>query len=283
MPTRRSAMGWGVYNNYVIVAGGEYQDRQLFAAFRATEAYDATLNRWQVLPSMPHPRHGFTGGVIGNRFYAVSGDAQSAASGIEHSAIALQRCVGARPRAQIGRGGEFHANTLSAAYPRNGARDRRRACCSPSARTDLSRPSRSPLWCRSPPAPAWTRSRASTATSSAHTLGKPVVVDNRPGAAMMLAMTAVARCAARRLHARDRDLRSARDQSGALQEDRLRSRQGLRADRALREVAVRAGRQSGAAGAFGRRPHQARQGECDAPHLFDARRRPDAAPVGSNS
>jgi hypothetical protein len=36
---------------------------------------------------MPHPRHGFTGGVIGNRFYAVSGDAQSAASGIEHSAI----------------------------------------------------------------------------------------------------------------------------------------------------------------------------------------------------
>jgi N-acetylneuraminic acid mutarotase len=87
MPTRRSAMGWGVYNNHIIVAGGEYQDRQLFAAYRATEAYDASLNRWQILPSMPHPRHGFTGGVIGNRFYAVSGDAQSAASGIEHSAI----------------------------------------------------------------------------------------------------------------------------------------------------------------------------------------------------
>jgi N-acetylneuraminic acid mutarotase len=89
MPTRRSAMGWGVYNNYVIVAGGEYQDRQLFAAYRAVEAYDTALNRWQVLPSMPHPRHGFTAAVIGNRFYAVSGDAQSAASGIEHSAIAF--------------------------------------------------------------------------------------------------------------------------------------------------------------------------------------------------
>ena len=89
MPTRRSAMGWGVYNNYVIVAGGEYQDRAEFAAYRAVEAYDTTLNRWQILPSMPHPRHGFTAGVIGNRFYAVSGDAQSAASGIEHSAIAF--------------------------------------------------------------------------------------------------------------------------------------------------------------------------------------------------
>ena len=89
MPTRRSAMGWGVYNNYVIVAGGEYQDRQLFAAYRAVEAYDTALNRWQVLPSMPHPRHGFTAAVVGNRFYAVSGDAQSAASGIEHSAIAF--------------------------------------------------------------------------------------------------------------------------------------------------------------------------------------------------
>ena len=89
MPTRRSAMGWGVFNNYVIVAGGEYQDREMLAAYRAVEAYDATLNRWQVLPSMPHPRHGFTGGVIGNRFYAVSGDAQSAASGIDHSAIAF--------------------------------------------------------------------------------------------------------------------------------------------------------------------------------------------------
>ena len=87
MPTRRSAMGWGVYNNYVIVAGGEYQDRQLFAAYRAVEAYDTALNRWQVLPSMARPRHGLAVGAIGNRLYAVSGDGQSAGNGIEHSAV----------------------------------------------------------------------------------------------------------------------------------------------------------------------------------------------------
>jgi hypothetical protein len=36
---------------------------------------------------MPHPRHGLAIGVIGDRFYAVSGDGQSAISGIEHSAV----------------------------------------------------------------------------------------------------------------------------------------------------------------------------------------------------
>jgi hypothetical protein len=45
------------------------------------------VNRWQILPSMPHPRHGLAIGVIGDRLYAVSGDGQSAASGIEHSAV----------------------------------------------------------------------------------------------------------------------------------------------------------------------------------------------------
>ena len=33
------------------------------------------------------PRHGIAAGTIGNRFYVVSGDGQSAASGIEHSAV----------------------------------------------------------------------------------------------------------------------------------------------------------------------------------------------------
>jgi hypothetical protein len=36
---------------------------------------------------MPRPRHGLAVGAIGNRLYAVSGDGQSAASGIEHSAV----------------------------------------------------------------------------------------------------------------------------------------------------------------------------------------------------
>jgi N-acetylneuraminic acid mutarotase len=81
MPTARSAIGWAVSNGRIYVAGGEFQDRRLLAAFRAVEAYDPAQNRWYILPSMPNPRHGLATGVIGQRFYAVSGDAQSASSG----------------------------------------------------------------------------------------------------------------------------------------------------------------------------------------------------------
>jgi N-acetylneuraminic acid mutarotase len=87
MPTRRSAIGAAVYAGKIIVPGGEFQDRRELAAFRAVEIYDPAVNRWQILPSMPHARHGLAVGVVGNRLYAVSGDGQSAASGIEHSAV----------------------------------------------------------------------------------------------------------------------------------------------------------------------------------------------------
>ena len=87
MPTARSAIGAGVYGNHILVAGGEGQDQRFLAAFRSVEAYDTALNRWLVLPSMPRPRHGLAVGAIGNRLYAVSGDGQSAASGIDHSAV----------------------------------------------------------------------------------------------------------------------------------------------------------------------------------------------------
>jgi N-acetylneuraminic acid mutarotase len=87
MPTARSAIAGGVYNTHILVAGGEGQDQRFLAAFKAVEAYDTALNRWQVLPSMPHQRHGLAGGIIGNHFYAASGDAQSAGNGIEHSAV----------------------------------------------------------------------------------------------------------------------------------------------------------------------------------------------------
>jgi hypothetical protein len=76
-----------VYGGKIIVPGGEFQDRRELAAFRAVEFFDPAVNRWQILPSMPHPRHGLAIGVIGNRLYTVSGDGQSAASGIEHSAV----------------------------------------------------------------------------------------------------------------------------------------------------------------------------------------------------
>jgi N-acetylneuraminic acid mutarotase len=93
MPTARSAIGAGLYNNTILVAGGEGQDARFLAAFKAVEAYDTALNRWEVLPSMPHQRHGLAAGVIGNRFYTVSGDGQSAGNGIEHSAVAFNEVL----------------------------------------------------------------------------------------------------------------------------------------------------------------------------------------------
>ena len=94
MPTARSAMGWGVYNNqHIITAGGEGQDQRFLAAFKSVEAFDPTLNRWVVLPSMTRPRHGLAAGVVGNRFFAVSGDGQSAASGIEHGAVPFNEAL----------------------------------------------------------------------------------------------------------------------------------------------------------------------------------------------
>lgn len=81
MPTPRSAVAWGVHGGRIYVAGGEYQDDRLMAAFRALEAYDPAANRWTVLPRMPVPRHGLAGAVVGNRLHLVSGDVQSAGVG----------------------------------------------------------------------------------------------------------------------------------------------------------------------------------------------------------
>jgi len=87
MPTARSAIGAGVYNSNILVAGGEGQDQRFLAAFKAVEAYDTALNRWQILPSMPRPRHGLAVGAIGNRLYTVSGDGQSAGNGMSHTDV----------------------------------------------------------------------------------------------------------------------------------------------------------------------------------------------------
>jgi len=92
MPTARSAIGAGVYNGRILVPGGEFQDRRMLAAFRAVEAYDPASNRLQIMPSMPHPRHGLAVGVIGDRFYTVSGDAQSAGNGA-HTAVPFNEAL----------------------------------------------------------------------------------------------------------------------------------------------------------------------------------------------
>ena len=42
---------------------------------------------------MPHQRHGLAVGVVGDRFYTVSGDAQSAGSGIPHAAVPFNEAL----------------------------------------------------------------------------------------------------------------------------------------------------------------------------------------------
>jgi N-acetylneuraminic acid mutarotase len=86
MPTARSALAGGVHGGRIYVAGGEMQDTQKSATFRAFEGYDPATNSWTVLPGMPVSRHGMAGGVTGDQLHLVSGDVQSAGSGLEVSA-----------------------------------------------------------------------------------------------------------------------------------------------------------------------------------------------------
>ena len=83
MPTPRSAVAYGVHGGRVYVAGGEHQDYNLSTAFRAFEGFDAAKKEWFVMPPMPLQRHGLAGAVLGNRFHLVSGDVQSAGTGME--------------------------------------------------------------------------------------------------------------------------------------------------------------------------------------------------------
>jgi N-acetylneuraminic acid mutarotase len=78
MPTPRSGGGWGTDGRRIYVAGGEVTTKEVVGAFRAVEAYEPAINSWLILPSMPMPRHGVAGAVIGNRFHLVSGMMQSA-------------------------------------------------------------------------------------------------------------------------------------------------------------------------------------------------------------
>jgi len=52
MPTTRSALAYGVYNNRIYVAGGEFQDPTQQTVFRTFEEYDPASNTWSILPPM---------------------------------------------------------------------------------------------------------------------------------------------------------------------------------------------------------------------------------------
>ena len=82
MPTARSAVAYGVLNGRVYIGGGEYQDAVRSSAYRAFEGYDPAANRWTPMPPMPLQRHGLAGAALGNRIHLVSGDVQSAGTGL---------------------------------------------------------------------------------------------------------------------------------------------------------------------------------------------------------
>jgi N-acetylneuraminic acid mutarotase len=82
MPSPRSAMASGTWGGRIYVTGGEGQDYVNAYAFRALEAYDPAANVWTVLPNMPVARHGLAGAVVGHRLHMVSGDVQSAGTGV---------------------------------------------------------------------------------------------------------------------------------------------------------------------------------------------------------
>ena len=82
MPTARSALGAGVYNGRMYIAGGEFQDPHMMATFRSVEAYEPATDTWSIMPPMPVSRHGLAAGMVGNRFILVGGDIQSSGTGI---------------------------------------------------------------------------------------------------------------------------------------------------------------------------------------------------------
>src|SRR5262249_8817622 len=79
MPMPRSGTSYGVYNGKIYVAGGEYLDNDIVGTYRDFEAFDPVANEWTSFPGLPVARHGLVGGVIGNRFFVVSGHLQSGA------------------------------------------------------------------------------------------------------------------------------------------------------------------------------------------------------------
>ena len=93
MPTARSALGYGVINGRIYIAGGEFQDPHMMATFRAVEAYDPASNTWTIMPPMPVSRHGLAAGAVGNRLILVGGDVQSSGTGVEVSASEVDALV----------------------------------------------------------------------------------------------------------------------------------------------------------------------------------------------
>ena len=78
MPTVRSGLNTAQLNGIIDAAGGEVQNHEYLAAYRAFEAYDPESDTWWQLPSMLLPRHECIMATLGNRIHVAGGSVQSA-------------------------------------------------------------------------------------------------------------------------------------------------------------------------------------------------------------
>lgn len=78
MPTARSGLNTATLNGIIYAAGGEVQDNNHLAAFRAFEAYAPASDTWWQLPAMLLPRHECIMAALGNRIHVAGGSVQSA-------------------------------------------------------------------------------------------------------------------------------------------------------------------------------------------------------------
>src|SRR5262245_11563686 len=70
MPTARSAVARALYQNMIVVAGGECRDKRTYSE---NEAYDLNAGRWSKLAPLPAGRHGFGAVTIGRSLYFAAG------------------------------------------------------------------------------------------------------------------------------------------------------------------------------------------------------------------
>ncbi|MBN9047969.1 MAG: hypothetical protein J0H78_00825 [Rhizobiales bacterium] len=75
LPAPRGDATATVWRNLILVAGGTPIPEAGESA-RTLIGFDPGANRWSALPAPPLPRTGFAAGVIGDRFYAVGGEAE---------------------------------------------------------------------------------------------------------------------------------------------------------------------------------------------------------------
>jgi N-acetylneuraminic acid mutarotase len=82
MPTPRGGVAAAVLAGRIFVFGGEGNQASDTGVFPQVEAYDPATGRWESLPDMEVPRHGFGAATVGDRIYLPGGATRMAAGGV---------------------------------------------------------------------------------------------------------------------------------------------------------------------------------------------------------